>query len=67
MENHHAMNGKTHELSMAIFNSYVSHYQRAHSCLVVIKSALRDSAVGLLLPEGTFIYEEHIDIMLKYN
>ena len=24
MENHHAINGKIHELSMAIFKSYVS-------------------------------------------
>ena len=30
MENHHAFNGKINELSMAMFNSYVSHYQRVN-------------------------------------
>jgi len=28
MENHHAIHGKIHYISMVIFNSYVSHYQR---------------------------------------
>ena len=28
MENHHAITGKTHYFDWAIFNSYVSHYQR---------------------------------------
>ena len=32
MENHHAINGKP-TISMAIFNSYVTNYQRV-SCLV---------------------------------
>ena len=29
MENHHSIHAKTHNISMAIFNSYISHYQRA--------------------------------------
>ena len=28
MENHHAINGKTHYFDSAIFNSYVTNYQR---------------------------------------
>ena len=28
MENHHAINGKTHYFDWAIFNSYVTNYQR---------------------------------------
>ena len=28
MENHNAINGTTHDFDWAIFNSYVSHYQK---------------------------------------
>jgi hypothetical protein len=35
LENHHAIvAGKTHERSMAMFNSYVSHYQRVSTDVV---------------------------------
>ena len=32
MEHHHDIYGKTHEMSMAMFNSYDSHFQRVDIC-----------------------------------
>ena len=36
MENHHAINGKTHYFDWAIINSYVSHYQRINPIKITI-------------------------------
>ena len=37
MEHHHAMNGQKPTISMAMFNNYVSHYQRVFPPLNHIK------------------------------
>ena len=37
---HHAINGKTHELSMVMFNSYVTNYQRVNFTKIMINDDL---------------------------